>query len=74
MPGGTLTPWIPATLEHTFSVGYGRTRGIRRIDLAYQYAFGEDQVGVSDLVGGDFNSSEIKTQAHWFFGCFPQKL
>jgi len=66
VPSGTLTPYIPATLEHAFSVGYGRRWCDWRIDLAYQFSFGPDRrVTTSDLIGGDFNDSEIKARAHW---------
>lgn len=73
-PGSTLTPYLPATLQHTFSVGYGREWGSRRLDLAYQFAFGpERNVTDSDLPGDDFSDSELKAQAHWVFISFTQR-
>lgn len=66
IPSSTLTPYIPATLEHTFAIGYGQSRGRFRYDLAYQFMFGpERQVGTSFLAGGDFDDSELKAQAHF---------
>ena len=71
VPSTTLTPYIPGILDHTFSVGYGKRIGHCHFDLAYQFAFGpERHVGVSEIVGGDFNFSEIKAQAHWLFLSF----
>jgi len=68
IPEGYLTPFIPAILEHAFSVGYGRTICRWNIDLAYQFSFGRDRtVTTSDLAGGDFDSSHIHAGAHWFF-------
>ena len=68
IPSSTVSPLIPATLEHTFSVGYGKWKGNTRFDIAYQYAFGPTRrVGVSRIVGGDFNFSKIKSQTHWLF-------
>jgi long-chain fatty acid transport protein len=66
VPDRTLTPFIPATLEHAFSLGWGCSRGSCGFDIAYQYSFGpRREVDTSDLVGGDFNSSQINAQAHW---------
>jgi len=66
LPSSTLTPLIPATLEHTVSVGYGKQWCDWRFDFAYQYSFAPDRtVGTSALVGGDFTGSAIEAQAHW---------
>lgn len=68
IPEETLTPYIPATLEHSFALGYGRKWCDCRFDIAYQYAFGPERtVGVSGLAGGDFSFSNIKSEAHWLF-------
>lgn len=68
IPSGTLTPYIPATLEHTFAAGYGLWWGNTRFDFAYQFAFGPTRrVGTSRIVGGDFNNSRITARAHWLF-------
>jgi len=68
IPDRTLTPYIQAILEHAFTVGYGWTSNQWEIDLAYQYSFGRERtVTVSDLVGGDFDFSNHRAQAHWAF-------
>jgi long-subunit fatty acid transport protein len=68
VPNSTLTPYIPATLEHTFSAGYGKQWDSTRFDIGYQFAFGpEANVHESDVVGGDFEFSTVKAQAHWLF-------
>ena len=68
LPSSTLTPWIPATLENAFTFGSGTTLADTwHLDLAYQYSFGPQRtVRTHALVGGDFSSSTIDAQAHWF--------
>jgi long-chain fatty acid transport protein len=66
LPDETLTPYIPATLEHGVSVGWGCTRGQYSLDVAYQFSIGPERTsGASSLVGGDFDSSSYNAQAHW---------
>ena len=67
IPNSTLTPLIPAILEHTFTIGHGTTfYDTWHLDVAYQFAFGpEREVGTSALVGGDFSESSVKAEAHW---------
>lgn len=68
IPDNTLSPYIPATLEHTFTAGYGTQWEEWRVDFAYQFAFGPDKyVDNSALLGGDFVNSELKAQTHWAF-------
>ena len=68
IPDSTLTPFIPATLEHTFSAGYGREIGNNRVDLAYQFSWGpEAVVETSDVLGGDFDNSRTEASAHWMY-------
>lgn len=75
IPSSTLTPLIPAILEHAISVGYGRRWGPCRLDLAYQYSFGpKESTTVSGVVGGDFDFGEIKSQAHWVFASFSYEF
>lgn len=75
IPEGTLTPYIPAILEHAFSIGYGRRLGNWSVDLAYQFSFGPDQhVTTSDFVGGDFENSQIEARAHWIFLGFLRRI
>ena len=65
-PSATLTPLIPAILEHTFSIGHGSYVYGWRLDLAYQFSFGpEREVNTSALAGGDFSNSTLNAQAHW---------
>jgi long-chain fatty acid transport protein len=67
IPSSTLTPWIPATLENTFTFGWGTYfADCWHLDVAYQFAFGPTRtVDTSALVGGDFSSSTVNAQAHW---------
>ncbi|QDT49091.1 Outer membrane protein transport protein (OMPP1/FadL/TodX) [Symmachiella dynata] len=66
LPSATLTPLIPATLEHSFTVGYGKSWSDWQWNFAYQFSFGpERSVGTSALAGGDFSNSESNSQAHW---------
>jgi len=66
LPSATLTPLIPATLEHSFSMGYGWKWNNWQWNFAYQFSFGPVRnVGTSEIVGGDFDNSSIKSQAHW---------
>lgn len=75
VPDGTLTPYIPAILEHGFSAGLGRTWGTCSLDLAYQYSFGPERtVGTSDLVGGDFDNSVFRASAHWLSAAFTKRF
>ncbi len=65
IPDGTLTPYIQAIFEHSFTAGYGWKYRGWNIDLAYLFAFGSDrQVGTSDLVGGDYSNSFHRAQIH----------
>ncbi len=74
IPDATLTPYIPAILEHAFSVGCGKRSEIGSVDLAYQFSFGPDRrVGTSGIVGGDFDNSTIRAQAHWLFLSFSRQ-
>ena len=66
IPDSTLTPLIPAVLQHAVAAGIGKQCGPVSLDFAYQFSFGvEEHVGTSRLVGGDFSNSEVKAQAHW---------
>jgi len=68
IPDHTLCPLLMGTLEHAFSVGYGHDWGEWRMDVGYQYSFGPtNHVSRSSFVGGDFDFSTGKAQAHWLF-------
>lgn len=67
IPDGTLTPLIPGILEHSVTIGYGHKFGKLAVDAAYQFSFGDRRhVGVSDIVGGDYDYSSDLAMAHWF--------
>lgn len=73
VPNSTLTPLVPAILEHTFTAGYGKAVNGKRFDFAYQYAFGPTaRVRESALVGGDFSYSKVHAQTHWLMASFTQ--
>ncbi|MDA1180626.1 MAG: outer membrane protein transport protein, partial [Planctomycetota bacterium] len=66
IPTATLTNFIPAVLEHTFSTGYGWKVAGYELDLAYQFSYGPTHhVQDSLVLGGDFDNSRIRTHAHW---------
>jgi len=68
VPERTLTPLIPAVLEHAVSAGYGRRFGQVGFDLAYQFSWSSrHHVDSSDVVGGDFDQSSLRAMAHWLF-------
>mgnify|MGYP005840399561 CR=1 FL=1 len=66
VPDGTLTPYIPAIVEHALSLGWGFRGDWCDLDVAYQLAFGPDRsVEASDLAGGDFDGAEYNARAYW---------
>ncbi|MFV2068958.1 MAG: OmpP1/FadL family transporter [Pirellulales bacterium] len=65
IPTATANPYIPASLEHGFSLGYGWKVGDWEANLAYMYTFGpEMSVETSGFVGGDFDQSKQRAQTH----------
>ena len=71
IPAETITPYITPIIEHTVSVGYGTQFMGWDVDFGYQYMFGESQqVGTSEIVGGDFDNSEFDTSVHLLFVSF----
>jgi long-chain fatty acid transport protein len=71
IPDDTLMPLLAGTLEHAFSVGYGHDYGRWRVDVGYQYSFGAtEHVSRSRIIGGDFDRSTNKAQAHWLLVAF----
>jgi long-chain fatty acid transport protein len=67
VPDETLTPLIPANVEHAITVGYGHNFGAVRLDLAYQFYIGRRQdVGSSDI-SPEYDGSSEQTMAHWFY-------
>ena len=68
IPADTVVPNLAGVLEHAFSVGYGHQWERWRLDAAYQYSFGPTaHVSRSRLIGGDYDHSSVRAQAHWFF-------
>lgn len=68
IPNQTLTPYIPAILDHTVSTGYTRIWRDYWFNIAYQFSWGSDRhVTQSAILGGDFDNSYFKSQAHWLF-------
>jgi long-subunit fatty acid transport protein len=68
VPTGTLTPFLPATLTNTFTVGYGFGWKEWNVDVGWAHAFSAPQnIGTSQLVGGDFSNSTIRTQVDALF-------
>ena len=66
IPSSTLTPFIQTNIEHALSLGLGRQIGCGRLDMAYQYMWSPSQeVTTSQFVGGDFDNSRARVQAHW---------
>ena len=68
IPDSTLFPLLAGTLEHAVTLGYGHKWNDWRIDFAYQYSWGStNHSSFNKIVGGDFDNSSVKSQAHWFF-------
>ena len=61
VPDDTMLPVLPGILDRL------RTQMKRwRFDVAYQYSLGRTrEIGRSRFIGGDFDSSTNKAQAHW---------
>ena len=56
------------TLEHAVSVGYGHQWERWRLDISYQYSWGEtNDVGRSKIVGLDYDYSSVSAEVHWLF-------
>lgn len=66
VPSSTLSPLTAAIMSNGVSAGAGYALRHSRIDLAYQFNFnGEQSVGTSALLAGEFSHSRVKvgTQA-----------
>ena len=65
VPDSTLTPMIPGILTNMLTVGYSREWKNWNFNLAYLYAFPNQQsVTKSRIIGGDFDSSSVKESLH----------
>jgi long-chain fatty acid transport protein len=68
VPNSTITPFLQATLEHSFSIGYGTQWNGWNVDAGYMYLFGPTKhVGASSFLGGDFDNATHRAQAHAAF-------
>jgi long-subunit fatty acid transport protein len=75
IPTSTITPYIPASLEHAFSIGYGWRWHCWNLNLAYMYTFGPTvSVENSGFVGGDFDQSEHRAETHAIGVSFMRRL
>jgi len=65
IPAETITPYVPAALEHAFSLGYGLMCRDWQVNLAYMFTFGPTvRTQTSTLVGGDFDQSIHSDRTH----------
>ena len=75
IPAGTLTPFIPSTLEHVVALGLGRKFDGFNVDLGYQIGVAPTaHVGTSDLLGGDFSNSSTNATIHFAYISFSKML
>jgi len=66
VPRSTLTPYIQTIVEHSFTTGLGWKIGRWEANVAYEFCFGAPlSVGTSDFIGGLFNDSTSRAQAHF---------
>ena len=55
---------IPGILKHNFTLGYGHKWEKIVLDVAAQFSVSDSEfVDNSEIVGGDFDNSSIKTKA-----------
>ncbi len=65
-PNSTLNPYLDGILQHGFTLGYSRTFSRAILNFAYQYDFsGRRHVDTSGLIGGQFDNSTMRAQAHF---------
>ncbi|MGR3319815.1 MAG: OmpP1/FadL family transporter [Candidatus Anammoxibacter sp.] len=65
VPDSTLTPLIPGTLKHNFTIGYGHKWEKLEFNIASQFSIGDPEfVDTSEIVGGDFDNSSVKTKTY----------
>ena len=69
IPGSTITPLIPANLEHTVTFGITKTCGEKsHIDFAYMYSWGPEQpTNTSAILGGDYSFATVRSVYHVFY-------
>ncbi len=65
IPDNTLQPLIPGTLKHNFTLGYSRKFWQIEASVASQFSIGDpESVDNSNIVGGDYENSSIKTKVY----------
>lgn len=68
IPDRTLTPLIPGTLKHNFTMGYTHKWNKLDFSVASQFSLADpESVDNSDLIGGDSDNSTVKTKAYLLF-------
>ncbi len=68
VPKDTQVPLIPGTLKHVFTTGYSHKWDKWEFDVASQFMMSDrDNVGTSQIVGGDFDDSSMKVKAYRLF-------
>lgn len=66
VPDSTLNPYLDGILEHAVSLGFSRCVRGGWLNVAYQYSWSpEREVDDSIIVGGDFDDSRLRAEAHW---------
>jgi long-subunit fatty acid transport protein len=66
VPDSTLNPYLDGILVHAFSLGYSRKFDRIIFNSGYQYSFGPTRnVTDSAIVGGDFDDTRMRAQAHF---------
>jgi long-subunit fatty acid transport protein len=68
------TPFIVSTVEHTLAVGYGTQVHGWEVDLGYQFMFAPTKfVGTSSIAGGEYDNSQLRTNAHFVYVSFIRR-
>ncbi len=67
IPADTLIPLIPATLKHNFTIGYSHKWERLKASVSSQFSIGDTEfVDNSDIIGGDYDNSAIRTKVYGF--------
>lgn len=75
VPCSTLTQLIPGILKHAITLGYGHNWEKSALNIAYQHSFkNKESVGISEIIGGDFDHSSVEISAHYLSIGFQYKF
>lgn len=67
VPDSTLTPLIPGIMTQILTFGYSHNWSKWTLNFAYSYSFGPRRsVSTSKIIGGDYDHSSVKVDAHFF--------